>query len=237
MSSKRPQSPGERKQLEIFRRMTPAERIECCFRWTNLTYEIARSAIRGRHPEWTPIHVDREIGRRITGIDVEQLLRQRTAQIEAAQTDDDRDSGETPNRGRNSNMSIPDEFAFAIRALEATRIPYVITGSLASVAWGKPRATYDANIVIALRQQQIDTLLHAFPSPAWYLNRGMIVEALRSGGEFNAIHAATGTKLEFWVKGDSPADDARFLRRRRETLGDVSCWILSPEDTILAKLE
>lgn len=61
------------RQLDIFRRMTPSQRLECAFRWTNFTYEIARGAIRGEHPDWTDAHVDREIGRRITGIDVTKL--------------------------------------------------------------------------------------------------------------------------------------------------------------------
>jgi hypothetical protein len=63
----------EEMQLEIFRRMTPQERLECCFRWTELTYEFARSAIRQEHPDWTAQQVDREIGRRITGVDVTKL--------------------------------------------------------------------------------------------------------------------------------------------------------------------
>ena len=101
MSSRRPQSAAERKQLEIFRRMTPGERIECCFRWTNLTYEIARATIRRRHPEWTPMQVDHEIARRITGIDVAELVRQRAAQFEAAGTDDECDAVDGPDRDRN----------------------------------------------------------------------------------------------------------------------------------------
>ena len=60
-------------QLDIFRRMTPSERLDCAFRWTSFTYEIARGAIRGEHPDWTDARVDREIGRRITGIDVTKL--------------------------------------------------------------------------------------------------------------------------------------------------------------------
>ena len=64
-------------QDAIFRRMTPEERLECCFRWTQLTYDIARGAIRQEYPDWSAAQVDREVGRRITGIDVEQLRRER----------------------------------------------------------------------------------------------------------------------------------------------------------------
>jgi hypothetical protein len=67
------QKDARQRQVEIFRRMTPPQRLDCCFRWTNLTYELARSTIRRQHPDWTPEQVDREVGRRITGIDVTKL--------------------------------------------------------------------------------------------------------------------------------------------------------------------
>lgn len=53
--------------------MTPGQRVECCLRWTHFTCELARSAIRQDHPGWTEPDVDRELGRRITGIDVTKL--------------------------------------------------------------------------------------------------------------------------------------------------------------------
>ncbi len=73
-------SAAEQLQTEIFRRMTPAQRVECCLRWTNLTCELARSAIRQEHPDWTGREVDRELGRRITGIDVGTLDWERVRQ-------------------------------------------------------------------------------------------------------------------------------------------------------------
>lgn len=65
----------------------------------------------------------------------------------------------------------------------------------------------------------------------------MLLEAVRNQGECNAIHMATATKIDFWIKKNRPADAQRFTRRRREKLAGVDCWVLSPEDTILAKLE
>jgi hypothetical protein len=134
-------------------------------------------------------------------------------------------------------MVMPEELPAALHALEQAGIDYALTGSLASTAWGRPRATYDIDVVIDLPAGDVEKLLRAFPAPGWYLEREAIVETLRAGGEFNAIHGATGTKLDFWLKARRPTDANRFLRRRRETLAGVSCWVLSPEDTILAKLE
>lgn len=64
---------AEAMQLEIFRRMTPAQRVKCACRWTRFSYEIARGAIRGENPDWTDGKIDRKIGKRITGIDVTKL--------------------------------------------------------------------------------------------------------------------------------------------------------------------
>ncbi|MCZ6681558.1 MAG: hypothetical protein O7B26_00125 [Planctomycetota bacterium] len=67
MTAKTERSKAHEIQIEIFRKMTPEQRLECCFRWTELTYELARGGIRLQHPNWTPEQIDREIGRRITG--------------------------------------------------------------------------------------------------------------------------------------------------------------------------
>jgi hypothetical protein len=61
------------KQREIIRNMTPAQRIEWAMRWTQFTLEFARATIRSQNPDWTPVQVERELGRRITGIDVTKL--------------------------------------------------------------------------------------------------------------------------------------------------------------------
>jgi hypothetical protein len=132
---------------------------------------------------------------------------------------------------------VPDELIGVLQALDQTGIDYVLTGSLASVTWGRPRATYDVDVVVRLRAGDVDRLSRAFSAPHWYLEREAIVEAVRTGGEFNAVHGATGTKVDFWAYGRRPADASRFSRRRREIVAGVPCWVLSPEDTILAKLE
>jgi hypothetical protein len=68
-------TPGEQIQIEIFRRMTPADRLACSLRWTGLTCALARGAIRAGHPDWTDMRVDQELGRRITGIDIAGIER------------------------------------------------------------------------------------------------------------------------------------------------------------------
>lgn len=134
-------------------------------------------------------------------------------------------------------MTVPDELVVVLSALEQAGISYCLTGSLASTTWGRPRATYDADVLVALKQRDVAPLLAAFPAPAWYLDQEAVVATIRDGGEFNAIHAATGSKVDFWQSARRPVDLVRLQRRRRATLAGVACWLLSPEDTILAKLE
>lgn len=134
-------------------------------------------------------------------------------------------------------MTVPGELSMVLRSLEHAGIPYFVTGSLASVTWGRPRATYDADIVIDLKPADVDKLMAAFRQPDWYFDRDAALAAIAKGGEFNVIHGATGTKIDFWIRRATPSDTERFARRRRETVSAVECWVLSPEDTILAKLE
>jgi len=133
-------------------------------------------------------------------------------------------------------MIVPDQLPVVLRALESVGLPYLMTGSLASVAWGEPRATYDLDIVIELSPGDVDHLLKPFAQPEWYVDQASVLHAIRIGGEFNLIHSTTGTKVDFWIKSSGGFDDSRFERRRREEIAGVTCWIQSPEDAILSKL-
>jgi hypothetical protein len=134
-------------------------------------------------------------------------------------------------------MTIPDELSAVLRALESLGVQYALTGSLASTTWGRPRATYDADVLVAMTPGDVPKLLTTFPQPDWYFDRETAIKAINDCGEFNVIHGATGTKIDFWVADTNEKCRQRFLRRRRELVAGVQCWVLSPEDTILAKLE
>ena len=41
-------------------------------------------------------------------------------------------------------------------ALERLQIPYLVTGSMATIAYGEPRFTNDIDVVVALRLDQVD---------------------------------------------------------------------------------
>lgn len=69
-----PRNTAEQVQAEIFRRMPAQQRLECAFRWTNLTLEFCRAGVRSAHPDWSAERVEREVFFRATGIDLEPLF-------------------------------------------------------------------------------------------------------------------------------------------------------------------
>ena len=85
-----------------------------------------------------------------------------------------------------------DFFAHLISALEGAHIPYMVTGSFASSAHGRVRATEDIDIVIAPTAQQLRALVSEFPLNRYYADEEDALEALRFNSQFNIVDFGTG---------------------------------------------
>ncbi|MBI3611343.1 MAG: hypothetical protein HY204_11680 [Nitrospirae bacterium] len=125
-----------------------------------------------------------------------------------------------------------------VKVLERLRIPYLVTGSIASMAYGEPRLTNDIDIVAEIRSERISDLLAAFPAPEYYLSEEMIREAVRRFGQFNIIHPASGLKVDIIIRRDTPFDQSRFSRKKRlRPAKDYQADFAAPEDVIIKKME
>lgn len=51
-----------------------------------------------------------------------------------------------------------------VLVLDRLHIPYLVTGSVAAMAYGEPRLTNDIDIVAAVEESHIPSLIAAFPS-------------------------------------------------------------------------
>jgi hypothetical protein len=71
----------------------------------------------------------------------------------------------------------------------------------------------------------------------FYVSEEAAREAVRLERMFNAIHLATGFKVDLVIKKDRPFSEAELARRTRGTLAGRQVSFASAEDTILAKLE
>lgn len=117
-------------------------------------------------------------------------------------------------------------------------IPYIITGGVAVVIWGRPRFTADIDVVIELIPEKLDTLaeeLLAIEKDV-YLDKEMMRRALERKGEFNFIHPGSGLKVDFWMLKNTAFDRERIKRRIKKKLAKTNLFFISPEDLILSKL-
>lgn len=135
---------------------------------------------------------------------------------------------------------IQDALNPVIDAFEALGIVYYIGGSVGSSAYGIPRTTVDVDLVAILKAAQINPL-YKLLQEAYYIDPGMVAQAIQRQSSFNIVHLPTMIKVDVFVVKSRPFDQAAFRRIRRERLEDSmggrEYSLASPEDIILNKLE
>jgi len=135
-------------------------------------------------------------------------------------------------------MEPSDLLRHVVERLERLGIPYLVTGSTATIAFGEPRYTNDIDVVADLRLAQLDAFCGSFSPEEFYLSQDAARDAIRRRSQFNVIHPASGLKVDFIIPKDTAFDKSRMRRGVRLRLGpDYEATFASPEDVILKKLE
>lgn len=134
-------------------------------------------------------------------------------------------------------MILPPVLTAMIQALDRERIPYMLTGSLATSYHGTPRATQDIDIVIHPDRRQLVNLVASFDKAKYYSDESAALEALRTESQFNVIDLDSGWKIDFIIRRSRPFSVAEFERRRTVTIDDTPVALATAEDVLLAKLE
>jgi len=136
-------------------------------------------------------------------------------------------------------MAAPGWIELFVLRLEALGLPYMVTGSVASMIYGEPRLTLDLDLVVELEIERAGAFLAAFPEAEFYRPPLEVVrlECSRdSHGHFNLIHHETGMKADLY-----PARGALhrwgLAHRRRIPFGSAQLSLAPPEYVILRKLE
>ena len=122
--------------------------------------------------------------------------------------------------------------------LERLNIAYYITGGVASIAYGEPRTTRDLDLVVEINQADIARLVTVLERSGFYCPPGAIDEIQRGQGHVLSVtHTETILSADIILCRDSAFDRSKMQRRRLEIMDAESrCWVVSPEDLILAKL-
>lgn len=121
--------------------------------------------------------------------------------------------------------------------LDRLGIGYYVGGSIASSLYGVPRATNDADLVAAIREQDARPISEAL-APDFYVDEDMILDAVRREGMFNVIHQETALKVDLYVLKRDAWHQEAFGRRRPDSLEEGARPFLfgSAEDILLHKL-
>lgn len=138
-------------------------------------------------------------------------------------------------------MQQADLFLLFTAPLDQAKITYMVTGSVASMAYGEPRLTNDIDIVIELPVASVGLLGKAFPSTNFYCppEEVITVEAKRANrGHFNIIHHESGHKADIYLRGKDPLQAWGLERRSWLDLSHTGgIWLAPPEYVIIRKLE
>jgi hypothetical protein len=127
-----------------------------------------------------------------------------------------------------------------LRPLNRLGVRYIVGGSIASILYGEPRFTNDLDVVVFLRQDDIQRLADAFPSPEFYVPPQEIISAeiaRPQNGQFNVIHISTGFKADIYTTGRDDFNAWAFRHARKMDFKGETIVVAPPECVIVRKLE
>jgi hypothetical protein len=137
-------------------------------------------------------------------------------------------------------MAAPGWIELFVAPLERLGLPYMVTGSVASMLYGEPRLTLDVDLVLDLPGERARDLLAVFPESDFYrppLEVVLVECARESRGHFNLIHHETGMKADVYLVARDGLHRWGLAHRRHVSFGGGALALAPPEYVILRKLE
>lgn len=138
-----------------------------------------------------------------------------------------------------SDLDILAALRKVAETFDRLHIGYYVGGSVASSLYGVPRATNDADLIAAVREQDAGPISEAL-APDFYVDEDMILDAVRREGMFNVIHQDTALKVDIYVLKPAAWDQTAFSRKRPDSVDEAEgarqYSFGSAEDILLHKL-
>jgi hypothetical protein len=138
-------------------------------------------------------------------------------------------------------MTDPDELGLAVATLadilDAMSVCWAVGGSIASAAYGEPRATNDVDIIALLTEDQARSVV-AKLGTGFYADADAAADAVRRRSCFNVIDNRSFIKIDVFVPAPGPMGAGQLDRRCELDVfpGARPVPVLGPEDTVLQKL-
>lgn len=207
--------------ISKWREFPPARKIQKLMGMRSFAKQLVLSGLRERHPEANEDELAHRILIRFLGYE------NASKALKAAASEA---------RLEESMLNEAEVLKLIADRLEALRIPYFVSGSTASIVYGEPRLTNDADIVVRLFTVLVPRFVAAFEHD-FVVSEDAVVDSLKRKYAFNIIHINTAFKIDFYpVSDDDDLEMDTFARRKRFDLGAGEVWLASPEDIVLAKL-
>lgn len=112
---------------------------------------------------------------------------------------------------------------------------YMISGSMAANYYTVPRMTRDIDVVIKLKEIDINKFHNLFQKD-FYIDKEMIKKEVRRNGMFNLIHSKYIVKVDFILQKDEEFNKIALEQKKKVVIGNIQAWFISAENLILAKL-
>lgn len=126
-------------------------------------------------------------------------------------------------------------FQKIIDSLNASNVPYMLSGSIAMSAYVTPRSTRDFDFVIHLTPNQVKNFVSQFSS-GYYCNIDSVHDAVKNHFMFNIIDEKSGYKADFMILKNELYRQTEFERRVTINLFEREVYIVTVEDLLLSKL-
>jgi hypothetical protein len=121
---------------------------------------------------------------------------------------------------------------------ERLEIPYLVTGSMATIAFGEPRLTNDIDVVADIPMSQVEEFCRAFPEPDYLCQLDAARDAVARHFQFNILHPSSGLKIDVMIPNDTEFNRSRLIRGVKVSISEsCNANFASPEDVIIKKLE
>lgn len=133
-------------------------------------------------------------------------------------------------------MELDELLRHLVRAFEDLEIPYALTGSIASMAYGEPRTTLDIDVVADVSVDDIPGLQRRFPEPDFFLDDVAARRSIAERQPFQILSPASGFKIDVYIPRSALDRSQIESRRRMEVTPGFEASFSPPEQVIVSKL-
>jgi hypothetical protein len=130
-----------------------------------------------------------------------------------------------------------DFFKLLVRALENSKINYVIIGGLLSIYFGRPRLTQDVDVVVEATEEELKKLAILLKGEGFEVNEKELIENILHLKSHCTIFHKNFPVLHADIKGVyNELDEEIINNKMRIEIFSTQVWAESLEDNIVAKL-